>query len=72
MLYTMIFLICASSIPKAECSIDNATDVIPDDRQMSAAWCGLSGQAVLAQTVLVKPGYYPVVCCVPVEKGRGS
>lgn len=67
MLYSMIILICATATPREACTVDTAIRVTPQPGYVSAAWCGLSGQAVIASTVLRPPETYVKVRCTPKE-----
>lgn len=70
MLYSIVILICLSGTPRAACTVDTAYDVVPQDRPVSAAWCGLSGQTVIARTALPKPNTYVKVTCLPLERTK--
>jgi hypothetical protein len=47
-----LILICATSAPRGDCSIDTALDVIQGPETASLAHCGFVGQAYIADTAL--------------------
>lgn len=65
MLYTMTLLVCMSHIPHAECTRDTAVSVIAGPERTTAAMCSPIAQQYMARTVLLPPGRYLKVICVP-------
>jgi hypothetical protein len=65
MLKTLI-LICATAMPRADCSIDTAAAVVQGPDAASLMECGLHGQAYLAGTALtgyLADGHYLKISC---------
>ncbi|WP_026868753.1 hypothetical protein [Inquilinus limosus] len=72
-LFTTLILVCATAMPQRDCNRETAVDVVAGPVASSPLGCGVSGQAMLANTALgPKLGegrYLKVVCDRRSEKG---
>lgn len=61
-----LILVCAVDIAPADCTSDNARVVMAGPETQSSAFCGMQGQAFLAQTAIGREKaddeYMKVVC----------
>lgn len=63
--FKVILLVCATSVPRGECQIDTAAQVIDGPDAGNEIACGLKSQAYLAQTqigLLAEDEYLKILC----------
>ena len=68
--YSVVVLICALNVGRAECQPETAIDVMRGPRADNAMMCGMLGQALVGQTVLApREGLeYMKILCVPSDR----
>ena len=65
-LIEVVLLICATSMPRADCQPDTAFDVIRAPKSKTFGLCGLQSQGLVARTALSRilaEGYYLKIVC---------
>lgn len=65
MLYTVVILVCSTSLQISSCTRDTAYNVIVTPERQTLAHCGAHGQRYLAGTAISLDESYVKVLCEP-------